>query len=419
MDDYRSEIENRNYEQAYNIANSELTKYLVYVKRHTAPMLSKNESLALPLLNIDIDALDELFGRVMFLLKKINIEFDVLAKINFVSSLCEAKAWKDRMKSFVLIYYYLTKPDEEKLKSAVDEIDLEAIEDIEVIKLILDIKSDELGMAKKTILLEKIITTEKDDIIKAKYQFQKAINLFLNNDREAALEIAQKAIDVIDNAVIKETYHCHISAQMFSMFAQITSDNEYYYKAIVMHLKIMKDNDFTNAGKARNSIALGHTYYLLGDYENAEKYLLESNEHDDLSLANIYLASVKIAKEDYEAVKHILSAIIFDNLPEHEKFDYLIAYSVYVFKTKDIADIDVIYNRLKNIGFNNVHYFNNLKFQLLLELKDVSFKDAIKNEKVRCEWLDRLNKSVVLQPNLFGIGVNINNIIDKLNTKKV
>jgi len=419
MDNYCLEIENRNYEQAYNIANSELTKYLVYVKRHTVPMLSKNEPMALPLLKIDIDALDELFNRVMFLMKKINIDFDVITKINFVSSLCETKAWKDRMKSFVLIYYYITKPDEDKLKIAVDEINIDDIDDTEVIKLILDIKSGELEISKKTILFEKIIATEKDDIIKAKYQFQKAINLFLNNDREIALEIAQKAIDVVDNAVIKETYHCHISAQMFSMFAQITSDNEYYYKAIIMHLKIMKDNDFTNAGKARNSIALGHTYYLLGDYENAEKYLLESNEHEELSLANIYLASVKIAKEDFEAVKQILSTIAFEDLPEHEKFDYLIASSVYVFKTKDIAEIEVTCNRLKNIRFNNTHYFSNLQLQLLLELKDASFKDAIKNEIVRNEWLDKLSKFIVLQPNFLGIGININNIIDKLNTKKL
>jgi len=55
--------------------------------------------------------------------------------------------------------------------------------------------------------------------------------------------------------------------------------------------------------------------------------------------------------------------------------------------------------------------------ELLLELKDISFNDIVKNEKVRIEWLDKLNKSMVLQPNFFGLGININNIINKFNKR--
>lgn len=77
IDDFFSEVDKGNYQAAYNIINSELTKYLVNVKRHTVPMLNNNEKMALRILEVDNDAVGELLDRILFILNKVNI------KVNF------------------------------------------------------------------------------------------------------------------------------------------------------------------------------------------------------------------------------------------------------------------------------------------------------------------------------------------------
>lgn len=415
-DDYYAEIDKCNYELAYNAINSELTKYLINVKRHTDFMLKENNAMALPLLKIDIEAIGEFFNNILFLVSKKGIDIDFITKINFISSLLDKKSWRERINSFILIYYFIIKRDDIRLNNEMEQIKIDEIEDIELIKLVLDIKSDNLGMGQELALIEKIIVSEKDVVIKAKYQFQKALVYILNNDNDTGLKIAKEAIEILDNSIIKEDYHLHVSAHIFSMYAQITSDNMYYHKAISLNMQIIKDDNLTDVGKAKNLIALGHTYYLLGDYESAVKYLDDSKKIKYFHLADIYTAFVKIGKAEYESAIKILSQIVYDEL-EEEKFDYLTAYSLCILNTKDVTNIDMINGYLNDISFDNHRYFDTIKMELLLELQKMSFNDAIKDEKVRLKWLDILNKSIMLQPNFFGLGINLNNFIDMINRK--
>jgi uncharacterized protein YchJ len=416
MDNYYSEINKSNYKAAYNVVNSQLTKYLINIKRHTIPLLNQNRDLGCQLLQIDIEAISEYIDTILSLIDKKGVSVNFKSKVNFIASIIKEQPWIERMNSFIVIYYFIIKGDNKKTHEEIVKIDLNEVGDIELIKLILDAKSEELGIGQKISLIDKILASEKDSVVKAKYQFEKAIIFTLNNDKTTGMRIASEVIQQVENFTLEKTYHLYVSAQMFSFYAQLFDEKSYYIKSIELYMKLMDDDSLTEIAKAKNMTAIGYAYYLSDNYENATKYLIDSKKYGYTHLADIYLAFVNIALEEYETAKTILSNIIYGELKE-DAFDYLVAYSLYILKSKDKSQIEDIVSYLRKINFENTRYFDMMKMDLIIELQEFSFSDSIDNENVRLKWLDKLNKAITLQPNFFGLGVNINNIIDELNRK--
>lgn len=416
IDDYYSEIDKCNYKLAYNAINSVLTKYLIHVKRHTAPLLKQSNIINTSLLEIDIEAISEILNHILFILSKDNINVDFTSKINFIKSILDMKLWNERMESFILTYHYIINFNQEKLNTSVSNIKIDELKDIELIKLILDIKSEDLGIWKRLILIEKIISTEKNNLVKLKYQFEKSLIYFFNNDKESSFKIAKEVIENLESLKIESTYDLHVASQIFSLFAQMFSQKSYYKNAIDLYSKLSKDENLTTTAKAENLVFMGYAYYLIQEYPSATKCFIESKNYKYLPLSDIYLSFVKIATEDYSSAEKIINSIVYDDL-SYDKFDYLLASSLYILQTKDIKNIDFISFALKDMKFDNLRYFDTLKLTLLMELKELSFTPHIIDEKIRLNWLDKINKFITLQPNIFGFGININNIIDEFNKK--
>jgi len=415
FDDYKLEIDKSNYKLAYCIINSELTKYLILVKRHTSPMLKQNRKAILPLFMIDIEAVGESLDKIMFFLNKPDVNIDFIAKINSISSILDEKTWKERLQSYLLIYYF---SDKEALYREIEKIEIDEVEDIELIKILLDVKGEDLGIGQKLALLDKVIISEKEIVVKAKYIFQKALLYFLNSDEKTALKISKEAIEIIEKSDISsKLYYTIVVMQIYSMYGEILSDTSYLKKAISLCLTIIESDDLSDNGLADIMVKLGHTYFLVQDYENAIKYLTKSKSFNYTYIADIYLIFVRLQLEEYSVAQEMLSKIDYNELNKANMFDYLVAFAVYILKTKDKRQVETIGTLLKNIQHLNVRYFDAVKMNLLIDLQELSFNDTVEDEIVRIKWLDKLNKVVILQPNFFGIGVNINNLIDKYNKK--
>ena len=255
------------------------------------------------------------------------------------------------------------------------------------------------------------ILIEKTDssLMKLKYKFDKAIQLALVSDNTSAKKIADEVMAELEKEDLyteDEVYSQDVIAMMYEMYYNFDPDVKWLEKALHVREK-MNIKKFTEAGKVKYYSDIAYTYWKMGNYEVAEQDFCTSLEYAKTAFAQIYLLDCLVEQKKIKNLKEYLESVEFENMGA-DSIDFLIIVGNAAIQLNDNDSIELIKRYIEETNIEVPYYKFYLK-ELELELEKKSGKIMRLLNK-----LSPLKKYLILQPQLNGIGINVEKILEDL-----
>jgi tetratricopeptide (TPR) repeat protein len=187
--------------------------------------------------------------------------------------------------------------------------------------------------------------------------------------------------------------------------------------AITHYISIRQEA--TNSGYAAAYFAeiekaLGNCYSFLREYDKAIQHYQASLRYEDSDLTKVFLARAQVNFGDIVRARETLLSIDLSGFNEHAHFDYSISWAILAARSLTEEDLEVAKSNLKNAkSFWPI--FISQRDSALIDLLETSPR---KTEGRFKSLIRALNRYVSLNPNVFGIGIDFNKIVEDIHDKE-
>jgi tetratricopeptide (TPR) repeat protein len=203
-------------------------------------------------------------------------------------------------------------------------------------------------------------------------------------------------------------------ADAYTHIGLLTDNYDLLNKAKEKILKEINNKEYSEAGLGQLHHQLGECFLGTNELSKAEDSFLKSLSVDKRGITEIFLARALTANNKHNESRILLSNIDIQKLSKANIFDLAISLCRLALNTKDNEDINLALDKIKTIQTNDPMFINYVK-ELTIELYELksSVKSVIKAETA----LGKFNRYVQLKPNLMGVGVDFNAIIEDFISK--
>ena len=409
IENYKKEIDSKNYIKAYYVAVAMLSDYLEDVRKHTNRILKDNPVIGRFVLHKDVNALSELADRIFHCIPKGNTD-NWGERFEFIKGLVDAEDWKNECEYYQLLYYELNN-DKGKFSEQIEAIVKNTKVDVHTDQRMLELLRSVIlpsGQLTELLKLDDILIEKTDSsLMKLKYKFDKAIQLALVSDNTSAKKIADEVMAELEKEDLyteDEVYSQDVIAMMYEIYHNFDPD----VKWLALHVREkMNIKKFTEAGKVKYYSDIAYTYWKMGNYEVAEQDFCTSLEYAKTAFAQIYLLDCLVEQKKIKNLKEYLESVEFEDMGA-DSIDFLIIVGNAAIQLNDNDSIELIKRYIKETNIEVPYYKFYLK-ELELELEKKSGKIMRLLNK-----LSPLRKYLILQPQLNGIGINVEKILEDL-----
>ena len=411
IENYKKEIDSKNYIKAYYIAVAMLSDYLEDVRKHTNRILKDNPVIGRFMLHNDVNALSELADRIFRSIPKGNTD-NWGERFESIKELVDAEDWKNECEYYQLLYYDLNN-DKGKFSEQIEAIVKNTKVDVHTDQRMLELLRSVIlpsGQLTELLKLDDILIEKTDSsLMKLKYKFDKAIQLELVSDNISAKKIADEVIGELEKGDLyteDEVYSQDVTAMMYEMYYNFEPDRKWLDKALEIR-KQMKVDNFNSSGKAKYFSDIAYVNWKLGNYEVAEQHFTTSLGYEENAFAQIYLLDCLVEQNKIKNLKEYLENVEFNTLGV-DCIDFLIILGNAAIRLNDTSSIETLKGYLKEINIAVPYYKLCLK-ELELELE----KKSGRIRKILGK-LSPLKEYLILQPQFNGMGINLEKIIEDL-----
>lgn len=413
-EDYRNAIDNYKYIEAYRISLALFTGYLINVKSHTIRLLAEDEAFGNWILQIDIKALKEYLDRIIWLARLKNISDNLDDRFMELSNLIEDNKWRNLFHFYALVYSNIF--NKSKMHTILDKINLDSSCSKDLLQMAYSIISYEQGIG-KIIQIANLIIDKTDDIFEIiQYKFSIAIHYFMANDTDSCLNITKEVLNKLENqkeVLLKQNLFVkHMMGSIYEGCFWIYENEQYAQEALNLYKHCIKAENLTETGYSMIYSNIGYLYLKLKLFDLAISYLKKSIEYNVNNFSLIFLAETFLYTENYSEANNILNMIDEHSL-EEQAIDFYIVKSEYILIVGDKNEIKNIINKMKLLNINKSPYFNDIINKLIIELQEAN-NHGLNNFLTS---IKRIRKYLILQPQIGGIGIDINKILDDMQIK--
>jgi hypothetical protein len=410
MNKYREHFNEGNYKKALEYARRHFTWYALAHKAHTLNLIKADKQRGLHLLEVDINALAELLENIGLCYHHLGIGKSFSEVIDNAVDLIDDLRWKEKISYSKGIWYLVEYDDEQSSYRCIESIDIDKCTDPEILTLYLQVKPGKLPYKKSEEVITKIIENTRKESVKLQYRVLAGINLFIIFEtKEACRVIADAIIQYEQLESSKKSVYGNLQyARALETLGNISNNNEVLENCKKTVLSLIHE---AYDAKYKSGF-IKDLYKLLGDVENGlSNYdlAIEAYKKCNSDLNNIFLARAYCNSTKVDKAKETLNSINVGNLDVHGRFDLALAWALIALNTFEKKDIELAKKLLKDVKTDQP-YFINLRDKQLLELFEAKPKD---NNKITTV-IKKLNEYVTLNPNICGVGININKIIEDL-----
>lgn len=421
IDFARSLMIKKDYRTALKYVRLGITNYTILHKTNTAPYIpSKNESV-IWLLDIDIKALSELTESLLDCYRGLNdyqsFEYDLERLRGNISDV----RWQRKITYFQVIASLGNHWSETVGKKEVKKLmPLDEENDTDIIQLYLHFFSDDLPLKKSIDILDRLISLIEKPSEKLQYTVVKAIKYLCIGDKSESEKLIEKAINNYESTDwSSDNSYGHIQhARAISLLADLQHSAKLKAQSIQEFESLLENHSWTDPGIADIHFEIGKSLFNIKRFEEAVEQFRKSLSIQNSEIVKVFLSQAQIELNDEGAICTIRE--VEDNisgLSESEMLDYIFTYATIgiAFKQKDMIE--------KSLGYLNeasglAPIFEKQKSKLVSEIS-LLYKTG--ELEVKSNLLSTLKKFfgfttryLILQPNIAGLGVNINKIVDDL-----
>lgn len=396
-----------------------LTQYIIWYHEHTIPFYNECPNEAEFLLLVDIEAIMAIIFQIINCLyhQKKNDEIDIFLK-HSENIICDPRHIFNvrSYQAFWLDYFGDTENAKALLRKS-DYANLKLIADNEFgregLLFLLKIQGLELPLVSNLDIIQAIIKGTKEEIKLVEPLSYKALISYLYLDKTSAEKFIDEAIEKIEALGNKldcsEAYYYAVFSRAWELKGIISLSEAASRRAIEYLnslLPLIKD-EIDKLSWANTSI--GHIYRFIGDFEKAYEYLQSAYDLQKTIITSLDLAHINSVVGNVEETRNLLKEIQVKEMDKYMSIDYYAVQANLVIKVGDKISARVICNELANLDISipQLKEFKNIISNSLYEMIDKS-SDA---DSLIKRILNGMSRCLILQPNIFGIGININEII--------
>ncbi|WLG91586.1 tetratricopeptide repeat protein [Pseudomonas cucumis] len=392
-----------------------ITWYRLCHTAHTVPLMRLKDYDGW-LLGVDIRAMHDFIKSARFLYEELGIIDLYPVLLGELSGAIADVRWSWCVSCEEALYHMVTKNDYDAARAVLAKYQWEDIASSELLEVYLDAYHEKFGHVDVVSAANKIIELTESESTRFHYRFLVAMQYFLLNEPERAEKLAREAIvEYEDLPNEKRDIHGRRLLGMAVMqLGQILKDKAMLRKAIELLVAEVDEGRYKSNAIAEIWMQVGDCYHMLGEFHMAEKLYHRSLTVEPTDLAQIYLARVQLALGRHDRAKEILNALVPAAMSKHNHFDYAIVRCDAALLTKNTSDIQGALELIKGVSTNDP-YFKDLIQGLIVALYELQVGKKTTNAN---SILARINRYVTLNPNVAGIGVNLNAMIEDYLDKK-
>lgn len=413
-----------NWEIALLATRADITQYTIWHKTNTVPMLRLDKALGL--LRIDVNALSAYIERLQWLYIKTGRSSDWLDSLERLRDNIHHPSWRQKIAYFRALFYLQPQFSREdarrELKKAgpitADETD------IELLQIFIDLELSRLSFAERLKYLDRILAISNDLGDQLQYRGSKAIQYFLIGDLAAAerlmAEVVQLGRDPGNQPLSR--YQNHMFVHGVQHLGMLRHDRSLLEESLDILNGMLLDDDWTSLGRASINREIGESYKFLEDWASAEKAHKEALAFDENPIDRIHISEALLYQKKVDEACAEIDQLKEGDLSGSAYEDYVFAYAIIAIWSAKQGRLEKASSLLETYTPKEP-YFRERRLTLLL-----SVNSAISNGKVSPKqkqesapkggFLSLLSKVLMIQPNVAGIGINFNAILDELAKKR-
>lgn len=403
-------------------SRAELCQYAIWHKSHTAPFMAAGDERVEKLLKIDIEALSDYVGNLVSLLFRLGQQRDLPVVLERIRCLIGDPRWQRRVTYHQALV--LDACDDHAGARAeflkLGPIDPDSESDIEILQAYLDLFGSDLSFAQKLAVCDRILRLTRSIGNIIQYRGVKAMCYAGVGDvdqgkKELAYAIAHAHMRAKEKELGARARL--LLASGLSFLALFSREERRFVEAEAIFRALLADQDhWSDIGRARLWDHLGECYRYWGKFAEADQAYRESIVLAPSGIRSVFLAECQLRLGHKEAAIVLLDRVDFDGLSDAEQLDY-------VYTAAEIAVESLDRTRLKaardllQAARSREPYFERRRLEFIIVVQEalaqgpgVVMWQALKD--LLAQPLRRLNRYIMLQPNVAGIGINLNAMIE-------
>ena len=413
-------IKNSEFEKALKFVRADIVQYTIWHKTNTEPLALRKTAEIQKLLNLDISALGELLDELFYCYRNTDLNaFPAVLERLRVN--IKDERWQRKISYYHVMYVLYPDWDREVGKKEFNKLGaMKEEEDVEILQLYSDLYKDELSRSEMEKVCNKIIELTQKASDKLHYRGIKAIQCLLMGESKEAEKIIEKAISEFKNAKNQEkmsSYEKYRLAMSLDLFAIIKNDQEFFNESLSLYKALLKEKGYTKHGRADLYRQIGCIHKNKKEWDLARKAYENAIKITALEIFKVCLSQCFLYLEEKELAIQTISEINVKNLNQEGEYDdYIYALAGIAIVTGQSELLVEARSLLKQLNPSEI-YFEKTRSYLLLAVietqeKGVSKPIIEKTKRMLLKTVKNLSSYLILQPNLFGIGVDVNKVIN-------
>lgn len=410
---FRNAYNTGDYDEALIHARNWFTWYALSHKAHTIPLLESDRDAGENMLQVDIEALTELLENLHLCYYRLKRNDEFIEVIERVRNTVQDKRWDAKIAYTRGLWYSVDRNDAAAAYGALQSIDLQTCYDPDILALYLQVCSAKLTLTESVEIIDRILANTQKESVLLQYRVVKAINYYLVCQQADGDKLLEEAISKFSElpADKKSSYGKLKFAHALEIYGKATNQQKVLEQGREVAIGLIREANQQHF----TAIYLADLHRLLGDFDeglgnhcNAINAFSTSLELNPSELTKVFLARSFCNDGQCNKAKEVLESIDHTLLDKPGKFDLAISWSIVAATSLNENDLGEAKARLKTIEANDP-VFIQIRDRWTIDLLEATPKSE--PGKIR-RLIRSLNKYVSLNPNLFGIGLNINRIID-------
>lgn len=404
-----------NYEEALVWTRYKLTWYILCHKAHTIPLMKADLPPAKQLLKVDIEALGELLVDLHRCYNRTDRSDEFPINLERLTDVIADERWKDKVIYLKALWLLVDKQDRAGSFMTLQPINMKGCQDSDILTLYLDVCPEKMELARKVEIIDRIITNTKVESYKLQYNTLKGVSYLLVCEYEEGCRIIGEGIERY-RGITKEkrsSYGETFYGHALDLLGRFTNNHELIEEAIQTYealVRVAREKSYSDEYIGDILKCIGESNEALHKYEIAVATFTESLKLHPAELTKVFLARAEVNNGNIEHARELLGAVKKEDLDAEGLFDFAISYTLLAANSRVAGELSLAITLLKGLS-SDWPLFAQQRDKWLIDLLETSPVNEV--GKFR-KLIQSLNRYVRLNPNIFGIGIDFNKIIEDI-----
>ncbi len=392
--------------------------YLQWIYEHTLPAVAVNMPRADELVELDKDALVHLVDTIARFKAKLNRSAEIVPFLDHVEAIVPLHDFAKDVAFVRATWLYVALEDAEGARREFAKLgSIHAYKRREAKEVYLDVFGDQLSDREKIALAEQIVAqAEKDDAVRIQYTSLRAICLLEIGEANQGFEALGTLLEGCARLESSDDVVTVLRlAKAWALYGKFKSDAKALRKAEELLLRV-PENELTRLGKAALLLDLGWVLRDREKYPDAASAFRRSLELDPATVTKIHLSHALALCGETDMARELQLELEGDDIEQSLRLEYFAAKASLAIAATEIDLAREIIEGLRQLPIEHP-FWREQRDQLIIEMFDFVSQPTSARPATRQRSILKLllfaNDIVELKPRLFGVGVNVNKVIEK------